>query len=184
MRFPLFLAAALGLAASSVTAQTSADLIVKLRDPHSVGTAEARDAAAGRLSERAGLELRALGVTSGGELLLGIDQEALAGRLMDAARTLPGVVTVARSPGSGVIIETQGGTAGRNLASISGSLTGMIGAPVAVRTQGASVVAEATPDDLVDVAAQRLEGLPEVSYAQPNLRVGIQPPDPPIMKPL
>jgi hypothetical protein len=182
MWFALLLMAALGLAASSAAAQTSADLIVKLRDPGSLATAEAREAAADRLSESVGLELHALGLSSGGELLLGIDREALTGRLIDAARALPGVVTVAPSPGTGVVIETEGGTAGRNLASISGSLAGMIGAPVAVRTQGGSVVAEAMSDDLVDVAAERLEGLPEVSYAQRNLRVGIQPPDPPIMK--
>ena len=40
-------------------------------------------------------------------------------------------------------------------------------------------------EQLVGQAAQRLQGLPEVAYAQPNFAVGINPPpDPMIRKPL
>ena len=80
-------------AATPAAAQGAADLIVKLRDPASLETADARDAAAARLSQETGLPLRAIGLTSGGELMLGIDHEALAERLTAAARALPGVVS-------------------------------------------------------------------------------------------
>ena len=183
MRFSFLSVAAL-VAVGPAMAETQADLIVKLRDPQAVGTTAARDAAAVRLSEQVGFKLQALSVTSGGELLLGIDREALAEELIGAARALPGVVGAEVLAGTAVVIETAVGTGAPDLAAIGTNLAIATGAPVTTRVQGGSVVVEAMPDELVDQAARRLQRVPEVTYAQPNLRLGIQPPDPPVMKPL
>jgi hypothetical protein len=173
------------VAATSAAAQGAADLIVKLRDPASLGTADARDAAAARLSQETGLPLRAIGLTSGGELMLGIDHAALAERLIAAARALPGVVSAETSPGRAVVLETEAGAGRPALAAIGEQLARATGAPVSARVKGDAVVVETSPDELVGQAMRRLQGLPEVAYAQPNFAVGINPPpDPMIRKPL
>jgi hypothetical protein len=184
MKRPTLLLTAVLAAATPAAAQGATDLIVKLRDPASVGTAAAREAAAVRLSERAGLPLRALSVTSGGELLLGIDRDVLAARLAAAARALPGVAAAAAAPGPTVVLEAEAGVGPQALAAIGERLAEATGVPVDARIEGGAVVVEALPEQLVGQAARRLQALPEVGYAQPNFTVGVHPPDPMIRKPL
>jgi hypothetical protein len=171
--------------ATPAAAQGTADLIVKLRDPASLATAEARAAAAARLSQGTELPLRAIGITSGGELMLAIDRAALAERLTAAARALPGVISAESSRGPTVVLETAAGAGPLALATIGERLAEATGAPVSARTKGDAVVVETLPEQLVGQATRRLQGLPEVTYAQPNFAVGINPPpDPMIRKPL
>jgi hypothetical protein len=185
MTFSALVLTAVLVAATPAAAQGTADLIVKLRGPASLATADARDAAAARLSQETGLPLRAIGLTSGGELMLGIDHAVLAERLTAAARTLPGVVSAETSRGPTVVLETEAGSGPPALAAIGDRLAQATGTPVNARFKGNAVVVEASQEQLVGQATRRLQGLPEVAYAQPNFAVGINPPpDPMIRKPL
>ena len=191
----LLVSAALAGVSLAAAAAVPEDLIVKLRDRTITLSPAELQAVAGRLSEDVGVPLLAVRATSGDELVLGIDRDALGERLLAAARAMPGVtaaeVTVPESAATGLPLELalepaagSGLTDSSRLASVSDQLARATGAPLEAKIEGGQIIVRARADELLDEVSRRLQALPEVTYAQPNLVVRIRPPDEAVRKPL
>jgi hypothetical protein len=194
MRKRLLLASAafagVGLAAVAAVPE---DLIVKLREPTMTMSPAELQAVAGRLSQDVGVPLLGVRATSGDELVLSVDRRALGERLLAAARAMPGVTAAEMTvPGAAVpqleiALQPAAGsglTDPSRLASVSERLARATGAPLEARIESGRIIVRANADELLGDVSRRLQALPEVTYAQPNLVFRIRPPDEAVRKPL
>jgi hypothetical protein len=194
MRLLLVSAAFAGVGLAAVAAVPE-DLIVKLRGPTMAMSPAELQAVAGRLSDDVGVPLLGVRATSGDELVLSVDRGALGERLLAAARAMPGVTAAemttpkasAAVPELEIALQPAGGsglTDPSHLASVSERLARATRAPLQVRIESGRIIVRANADELLGEVSRRLQALPEVIYAQPNLVLRIRPPDEAVRKPL
>lgn len=136
-----------------------------------------------QLGERIGIPLRLESLTSGRELLLEVDHQALAGALAEALRQRDDVAGVEvldpagqeQAPRLAVEFEPQSAFA-EMIASGSGVTVGPLSSGGEVEAEVLSsdrdrAVLAPDPDALIDTLLARVEADPDVQYAQPNLRL-------------
>jgi hypothetical protein len=186
------------IAAPAQSANTGDQMIVKFTAQSEAGRALARmDLAAiadpagdarlvelaQELGERIGIPLRLASLTSGRELLLEVDHQALASALAEALRQRDDVTGVEvldpagqeQAPRLAVEFESESAFA-EMVASGSGVAVGPLSgggdleAEVLSSDRGRAVLAP-DPDALIGTLLARVEADPDVQYAQPNLRL-------------